>query len=102
RNALAYATASEHEGFCVPVLEAMAFGTPVLARATAAIPETVADAALLIPPDAPRELYAEAIVALAQDDRLRAELVERGHRRVESFDATRTSESFLDALAQVV
>ena len=40
RRAIAFVTVSEHEGFCVPLLEAMAFDVPVLARACAAIPET--------------------------------------------------------------
>ena len=43
RRATAFVTVSEHEGFCVPLLEAMAFDVPVLARACAAIPETVGD-----------------------------------------------------------
>ena len=41
RRAAAFVTVSEHEGFCVPLLEAMAFDVPVVARACAAIPETV-------------------------------------------------------------
>ena len=50
RKATAFVTVSEHEGFCVPLLEAMAFDVPVIARACAAIPETVGDGGLLLPP----------------------------------------------------
>ena len=39
---------SEHEGFCVPVLEAMELGVPVVAYAATAVPETVGDAGLLL------------------------------------------------------
>src|SRR6202035_4161537 len=39
---------SEHEGFCVPLIEAMALGVPVVAYAAAAIPDTVGDAAVLL------------------------------------------------------
>ena len=45
-----FVTVSEHEGFCVPLVEAMAFDVPIVARACAAIPETVGDGALLLPP----------------------------------------------------
>jgi len=49
RRAVAFVTVSEHEGFCVPLLEAMAFDVPVLARACAAVPETMGDGGLLLP-----------------------------------------------------
>ncbi len=45
-----FVTMSEHEGFCVPLLEAMAFDVPVVARAFGAIPDTMGDAGLLLPP----------------------------------------------------
>ncbi len=47
RNADAYLTASEHEGFCVPVVEAMAFGVPVIASDNGALPETCGNAAVI-------------------------------------------------------
>src|SRR5260370_555926 len=47
-NAAVFATASEHEGFCVPLVEAMAFDLPVVAYAAAAVPETAGGAALLL------------------------------------------------------
>lgn len=45
-----YVTASQHEGFCVPVIEAMACGRPVVATDAAALPDTVGPAGLLFPP----------------------------------------------------
>lgn len=48
RGADLFACASEHEGFCVPLAHAMAFGLPILALARAAIPETVGTAGLLV------------------------------------------------------
>ena len=53
RRADLFMTASEHEGFCVPLLEAMAFDVPVVATPSAAIPETLAGAGLLVPDDRP-------------------------------------------------
>lgn len=47
---------SRHEGFCVPVLEAMASGCPVLASRSAALPETVGDAGLTFTPEDPADL----------------------------------------------
>jgi glycosyltransferase involved in cell wall biosynthesis len=47
---------SRHEGFCLPVIEAMACGLPVVAARAAALPETVADAGLSFTPDDPRDL----------------------------------------------
>ena len=95
-------SASEHEGFGVPLLEAMAFELPVLARACAAVPETVGDAALLLPADGGPELFAEAAVDLAGNVTLQRELAARGRRRVEQLDATATEAAVLGALLEVV
>ncbi len=83
-------TASEHEGFCVPLLEAMAFGLPVVARAAAAIPETMGDAGVLLPVDAGPALFAEVIAELLDDPTLRIELETRGYERVLDFDLAQT------------
>ena len=72
RSADAVVTASEHEGFCLPLLEAMTFEKPIVARACAAIPETVGDAALLLPADQGPTLFAEAVTEL---------LAHRPHRK---------------------
>ena len=48
RSADVFVSASVHEGFCVPILEAMHHGVPVVALAAAAVPETVAGAGLLV------------------------------------------------------
>jgi glycosyltransferase involved in cell wall biosynthesis len=93
RRADLFVTASEHEGFCAPLLEAMAFDVPVLARSFAAIPETVQDAALLLAPDDGPLVMAEAMRLALEDDALRAGLVRRGRRRLAHFapDAARAA-----------
>lgn len=85
RRADLFVTASEHEGFCAPLLEAMTFDVPVLARSFAAVPETARDAAVLLDPDDGPLVMAEAMHELLHSDAVRAELVERGRRRLEDF-----------------
>ena len=102
RRADAFMTASEHEGFCVPVLEAMAFGVPVGARAAGAVPETAGDAALLVPVDEGPVLLAEAMAALLHDGGLRRRLTEQGPERLDRFDPDRSTTTFLDHLAGVI
>lgn len=80
RRADVFVTLSAHEGFCAPLVEAMAFGVPVVAWGSSAIPETAAGAALLLDGPAP-ELAAEAVRAVLTDGDLRARLVERGRAR---------------------
>ena len=101
RSAAAVVTASEHEGFCVPLVEAMTMGKPVVARACAAIPETVGDAGLLLPPDQGPTYFAEAIAELMTNAPLRAHLVERGHARVAAFEESAPDVAILEALLEV-
>lgn len=88
---------SHHEGFCVPIVEAMAHGVPVLAHAVAAIPETVGDAGLLLAGTEPLRV-ATAASRIASDEVLRAELVARGAERVAAFDLEVATQVFCDAL----
>lgn len=102
RGADAFVTASEHEGFCVPLLEAMAVGTPAVARAVAAVPETAGGAALLLPPDGGAELLAEAMALLAERPEVRAGLVRAGLDRVAEVGRAEPGRVLLEALAEVV
>ena len=94
--------ASEHEGVCVPLIEAMAFGIPVVARANAAIPETLGGAGLLIDGDAGAGLLCEALLAVLTDGRLSADLAQRSTARLASFDPAAAQGQLLANLAAVL
>jgi glycosyltransferase involved in cell wall biosynthesis len=81
RRADVFVSASVHEGYCVPVLEAMHFGVPVVARAAAAVPETAGGAAVLVPGDS-ASMLAVAVHRVLSDPALRDELVAAGRARV--------------------
>jgi glycosyltransferase involved in cell wall biosynthesis len=86
RTAHLYLSLSEHEGFGVPLVEAMWFDVPVLAYRSAAVPETLGDAGLLF--DDKEDLRAVAALAklLTRDDAsVRRRLVEAGRARREAF-----------------
>jgi glycosyltransferase involved in cell wall biosynthesis len=93
---------SEHEGFCVPLAESMALGTPIVARATSAIPETLADAGLSWDGADPY-LYAASAARVFGDGDLRAALREAASRRYQSIYASRVlRERFLRYLEPVL
>jgi len=84
RGAEALVLATRHEGFGLPVVEAFASGTPVVATAAPAIAEVAGDAALLVPVDAP-EALAAALRELVRDPAKREELRQRGLVRASQF-----------------
>jgi glycosyltransferase involved in cell wall biosynthesis len=82
-----FVTLSEHEGFCVPAIEAMALGVPVVASARAAIPATVGDAGVLIDdPDDP-VLVAGVLNEVMTNPTLRHVLIGRGASRSRCLSA---------------
>ena len=92
-----FVTASDHEGFCVPLVEAMGHGLPVVAYAAAAIPETVADAGLLVTSKKPIA-FAAAVHRVIEDEALRQQLIAAGTARLEAYDLGAATEAFMDAL----
>ena len=86
-TASAFVCTSEHEGFCAPILEAMAWRIPVFAAAACAIPETMDGAGVLFAPDAPPEVAAEAIGRVLRDRDLREAVLRRQDERVARFRA---------------
>lgn len=97
-----FVTASEHEGFCVPLIESMAMGVPIVAFGSAAIPET-ADTAGVIWQERDANLFAESIHTLMNDESIRAGLGQQGRKRYQQlFTNSRIEEQFLDAMGAVL
>ena len=101
QSASAVVTASEHEGFCIPVVEAMAMGKPVVARACAAVPETVGNAGLLVPASQGPTCFAEAVHELLTTPSMGEELTRRGYERVAEMERGMPEAAIVDALLQV-
>lgn len=83
-GAAAFVCVSLYEGFGLPLLEAMACGTPVLASSTSSIPEVVGDTGLLVDPLEPAEIGA-GLARLAGEAGLAEDLAARGIERAAGF-----------------
>ena len=88
QRAAIFAFPSLDEGFGIPVLEAMAFGAPVLTSNRSALPEVAGDAALLVDPLRTDQI-ADGLRQLIQHEDLRSNLSKRGRMRAAEFPWTR-------------
>jgi glycosyltransferase involved in cell wall biosynthesis len=92
-----FAFPSLYEGWGIPVLEAMACGTPVVASSSSSLPEAAGDAARLVDPhDA--DALARELQSVLEDQDLRAALVERGHAQAARFSWRRSAQRVLETL----
>ncbi|SEH10281.1 glycosyltransferase [Thermoleophilum album] len=99
-EAAAFVLPSLYEGFGIPILEAMASGTPVVCSNRSALPETCGDAALLVDPTDAEQL-ADGLLRVLTDEDLRATLVRRGLARARQFSwerAARLTDALIDGL----
>ncbi|HET9028843.1 MAG TPA: glycosyltransferase family 1 protein [Candidatus Aquilonibacter sp.] len=101
RGALALAVPSYHETFGMPLIEAMACGTPVVASDASCLPEIGADAALYAQPDDPRE-WAAALRQVADDESLRRRLSVAGIERARRFTWERSVDEHLALFSRLV
>ncbi|MBW3653056.1 MAG: glycosyltransferase [Actinobacteria bacterium] len=98
RSAHAFLCLSEHEGFCIPLLEAFHFGVPVVARAIGGVPEVAGDAALLLDARDDESVAAELLALVVADGELRATLRERGAARIAAYAPEQTARALRGAL----
>jgi alpha-1,3-rhamnosyl/mannosyltransferase len=98
-HAVALTQTSRFEGFGLPVLEAMGHGCPVLAADATALPEVVAGAAMLLPPDDP-EAWATAMAEVLEDEDTQVRLRDAGNVRVAEFRWGASAQRLADAYRQ--
>ena len=89
---------SRHEGFGVPVLEAMALGVPVVANEAGALPEVVGDGGLLVDATDPYAL-ADAVAQLGAGSALRSTLADAASRRVAALDLASAGDRAVDLVS---
>jgi glycosyltransferase involved in cell wall biosynthesis len=102
RSAGAFVTVSEHEGLCVPPLEAMAFGVPVVARRYGAVSDTLGGAALMLEPGSGPTAVAEALAEVIDNRPLVQSLTQRGTELTARWAERPTDREFLDVVEAVL
>lgn len=101
RRADAFVCLSRHEGFGVPLVEAMTFGVPIVAWDVAAVGEVVGDAGVLLDSPSPT-LVAEATAAVLDQSPVRQRLIERGRARAAGYAVEHSGAALLQALLAAV
>jgi glycosyltransferase involved in cell wall biosynthesis len=101
-----YLTCSEHEGFCVPVIEAQAIGLPLVAANVCAVGETAGDKQLLPPPPTNKidySFYAGLINELIRDKDLRGQVVSAGYKNaMDRFTNEPLENIFVEAINDLI
>ena len=90
-----YVLPSLHEGFGIPLLEAMACGVPVLTTGGGSLPEVAGDAAWVVEDPLDVEAFCEAILRLLSDQALCSDLIGRGYRRVAEYSWEKSAQAML-------
>lgn len=91
---------SQHEGFCLPLVESMIFDLPIIALNSTAVPYTLGEAGILINNSRP-DYVAELVDVAAHDTALRQRLIESGRRELRSFKGFKREEFLLQQLKKL-
>jgi glycosyltransferase involved in cell wall biosynthesis len=92
-----FLTMSEHEGFCVPLLESMHFQVPIIAYRAGAVPETLGKSGILILEKEYEEI-GELVNVLVEDENIRDRVIERQSERLLDFDRAKIEEKLLELI----
>src|SRR6185437_4760969 len=101
RAADVFVCASDHEGFCVPLAEAMGHGVPIVAYGVTAVPETVGGAGLVLP-DKSAVPFAAAVGRVLHDETLQGVLAAAGRARAAEFDLAASTTRFVELVQRAV
>lgn len=89
------------ESFGIPILEAMACGTPVITSNVFSMPEISADAALLVDPNSPYDL-ARAINKALHDEKEQQKLIEKGLKQATKFSWKKMAENYIELYKEII
>ena len=92
---------SEHEGFCVPIVESMYFDVPVVARDTSAIAWTMGGRGLLLPDNDPI-IAAEMVNRVLADEALKEKILKNQRIRLQDFDNQKVKTQFLQIIDKII
>ena len=91
---------SEHEGFCVPLLEAAKRNLPILAYASTAVPETLGDNGLLFSDKNYHEMM-EGLKRLRQEESFRESVIQKQHENMSRFDPRKVRMQLIDLIQEM-
>ncbi len=100
KNAILFVLPSLYEGFGLPVVEAMKYGTPVITSNVSSLPEAGGDAALYINPESVEDI-AKAIEKLLDNPKLREQMVKKGYQHIKQFSWEKAAKETLDVLEEM-
>lgn len=92
---------SEHEGFCIPLLEAMYFEKPIIAYSAAAVPDTMGAGTMVISEKNPMEV-AGLIDYLLKKPELQKKLIENQNERLSDFRSEKTEKRFSELIEEII
>lgn len=90
---------SEHEGFCVPLVEAMYFDVPIVAYDKCAVPDTLGNSGILVS-EKDFEQIAQTMHKIISDPQLQEQIIGRQNTRLKDFDLAKLKRKFVEILAE--